>query len=71
MSHDVNTGYKWMALTAASGTPAEGTSRQWNMRWCYSSGTLLRIGDFDGNGTSDLLCHGISRGEKWIARQFP
>ena len=37
------------------------------MRWCKHNGAQLLIGDFNGDGRSDLLCHDKNSGYKWIA----
>lgn len=36
-------------------------------QWCYSSNARLLTGDFNGDGRTDLLCHAVSDGYKWIA----
>jgi len=36
------------------------------MGWCTHRGSELHIGDFNGDGRSDMLCHDNS-GRKWIA----
>jgi hypothetical protein len=38
-----------------------------NMGWCNHSGAQLHIGDFNGDGRDDLLCHDTNTGHKWIA----
>ena len=38
-----------------------------NMGWCHHSGAQLRLGDFNGDGRDDMLCHDTTNGYKWIA----
>jgi hypothetical protein len=73
LCHRLSDGHKWIAFAAVDGT-FPGTSRDWPMDWCaqpdLSVLKSMRIADFDGNGTSDFLCHDASNGYKWIAYQF-
>lgn len=62
-----SSGKKWMAF-GGSGTFA-GTSRQWDMQWCYGTSNRLMVGDFNGDGVTDMLCHDVNSGNKWISYQ--
>lgn len=62
-----SSGKKWMSF-GGSGTFA-GTSRQWDMQWCYGVSNRLLVGDFNGDGVSDMLCHDVNSGNKWISYQ--
>ena len=39
------------------------------MEWCL--GNELFVGDFNGDGRDDILCHRISDGYKWISHANP
>ena len=43
-----------------------GTDWHGNHGWCAFQGASLYIGDFDGDGQSDLLCHSGTDGRRWI-----
>ncbi len=34
--------------------------------WCQNDTQRVLIGDFDGNGTDDLMCHDVVSGKRWI-----
>ena len=68
LCHD-NTGKKWVALANAAGH-FTGTSWYANMGWCNHGGSRLLIGDFNGDGRDDMLCHDNS-GKKWVALANP
>ena len=34
--------------------------------WCSHGGAMLLVGDFDGEGFSDMLCHDVHTGYKWM-----
>lgn len=66
LCHQLSDGYKWIAYATASGD-FSGTSWDAPMNWCnHSTGSLL-VGDFNGDGRSDLMCHDTASGYKWIA----
>lgn len=65
LCHDADSGGKWIAQASSSGHFG-GTDWYRNAGWCHSAPTELHIGDFDGDGREDLLCHDESTGEKWI-----
>ena len=41
--------------------------READMGWCSYDGQGLLIGDFNGDGRDDLLCHDSNNGHKWVA----
>ena len=43
-----------------------GTSWYKSMGWCTHTGSELHLGDFNGNGRADMLCHD-TRGNQWVA----
>ena len=65
LCHDTRNGYKWVALANSAGQ-FTGTSWQKAMGWCNHAGSELYVGDFNGDGRTDMLCHD-SAGKKWIA----
>jgi len=64
LCHD-KSGNKWIAFADKHGRFSV-TSWHKRMGWCSHAGSELRIGDFNGDGRSDMLCHD-TRGRKWIA----
>jgi hypothetical protein len=64
LCHNPSTGYKWVALARAGGGFI-GTDWQRNMGWCRSTGQLL-VGDYNGDGRDDMLCHDAGTGYKWV-----
>lgn len=64
LCHDSRNGYKWVAL-ANEGGSFSGTSWKKDMKWCGHAGSRLMIGDFNGDGRSDLLCSDFKN--KWIS----
>jgi hypothetical protein len=66
LCHDTGNGHKWIAYAQGSGE-FTGTDWERSMGWCSHSGAQLRIGDFNGDGRDDLLCHDTGNGHKWIA----
>lgn len=70
LCHGTADGQKWIAFANSSGE-FDGTSREWAMQWCRATGSSFYAADFDGNGTSDFLCHSTENGLRWIAYQQP
>ncbi|KAK3733091.1 hypothetical protein QZH41_017436, partial [Actinostola sp. cb2023] len=69
LCHD-NKGNKWVALANAAESPFKGTS-SWEkaMGWCSHAGSRLMIGDFNGDGRSDMLCY--DKTTKWVSLAQP
>ncbi|MGC4069774.1 MAG: FG-GAP-like repeat-containing protein [Polyangiaceae bacterium] len=65
LCHDVNTGYKWIDYASTTGTFL-GTDWERNTNWCSHASGQLFIGDFNGDGRDDFLCHDVNTGYKWI-----
>jgi hypothetical protein len=66
LCHHTANGHKWVTLASAAG---QFTGPTWGaaMGWCYGAGAQLEIGDFNGDGRSDMLCHHTASGYKWIS----
>jgi hypothetical protein len=64
LCHDVANGNKWFRYGSAAGSFA--TSWDWFSGWCSHSSARLMVGDFNGDGRSDLLCHDVANGNKWF-----
>jgi hypothetical protein len=43
-----------------------GTDWRGAANWCHHAGSELHVGDFNGDGRDDLLCHDVDDGYKWI-----
>ncbi|XP_071950348.1 uncharacterized protein [Antedon mediterranea] len=41
------------------------------MGWCNHEGAQLFVGDFNGDGRSDILCHDTKTGKKWVSLAQP
>ena len=65
MCHDVDNGYKWIDYANSAGK-FYGTDWSRNARWCYHPSGQLYIGDFNGDGRDDMMCHDVDNGYKWI-----
>ncbi len=64
LCHDIENGHKW--IDYSSGSMFTGTNWATNNGWCYLDSQELHIGDFNGDGRDDLLCHDVDSGYKWI-----
>ncbi|HEY3494991.1 MAG TPA: FG-GAP-like repeat-containing protein [Polyangiaceae bacterium] len=65
LCHDVANGSKWVDLANTSGQFL-GTDWSTAAAWCNHDRAQLFVGDFDGNGRDDLLCHDAANGSKWV-----
>ena len=65
LCHDIASGYKWIDYASTSGQ-FNGTDWERNANWCSHASGRLFIGDFNGDGRDDLLCHDVASGYKWI-----
>ncbi len=65
LCHDATSGEKWIDF-AATGAYFLGTDWRLSAAWCRSNGSRLSVGDFNGDGADDFLCHDVSTGRKWI-----
>jgi hypothetical protein len=64
--HDFGTGQQWVDLASLSGTFA---GADWTRAggWCNGSDTrTIVVGDFNGDGRDDLLCHDADLGSQHI-----
>lgn len=48
----------WVNLTDRNGHVSDRTSSQIDTRWCTHAGATLHLGDFNGDGRTDLMCSG-------------
>jgi hypothetical protein len=65
MCHDIDDGFKWIDYANNNGRFL-GTDWSRDAQWCRGDGSKVFVGDFDGDGQDDLLCHNSSNGYKWI-----
>ncbi len=66
LCHYPATGAKAVAL-ARTGGRFVGTDWQRNLGWCKGASRQLLVGDFNGDGRADLLCHTPATGYKAVA----
>jgi hypothetical protein len=61
-------GTKTIAWASSTGQFSESNTAQTqtNPGWCSHSTGKLHVGDFDGDGSDDLLCHDFSSGFVWV-----
>ncbi|KAJ8023839.1 hypothetical protein HOLleu_36392 [Holothuria leucospilota] len=64
--HRSRDGYIWIAFATARGT-FTGTNWEEGIGWCSNDGSQIHIGDFNGDGRSDMLCHNTHNGFKRVA----
>jgi len=65
LCHDVASGYKWIDYADANGQ-FNGTDWELDAKWCFHDTAELHIGDFNGDGKDDFLCHDLANGHEWI-----
>jgi hypothetical protein len=70
LCHDTGSGYKWIAQAQANGT-FNGTTWEKPLNWCYGVTAQLLLGDFNGDGKTDMLCHEKANGYKWVSLAQP
>lgn len=63
--HDSKTGSN--VIYYAPRKPFEPLSSKMRDKWCYGANSRFLVGDFNGDGRSDFLCHLTSNGYKWVA----
>jgi hypothetical protein len=66
LCHNLDTGSKATMLADSAGRFANPVSWTYSGNWCGGAGSQLRIGDFNGDGRSDMLCHAASNGETFV-----
>ena len=69
MCHD-SKGNKWVALANSAGQFTTTTWHNKGAPWCGHKGAQLHLGDFNGDGRTDMLCHDLA-GNKWVALARP
>jgi hypothetical protein len=73
LCHDTQTGVRKIDLADSSGRfgsfnwTSEDTGQR---RWCHGANQRLLIGDFDGDGSDDALCHDTQTGHRLIDFSF-
>ena len=65
LCHDADTGYMWIDYSDTTG-PLLGADWDRDAEWCNHDGAQLHVGDFNGDGRDDLLCHDTLTGHKWL-----
>ncbi|MCA9705564.1 MAG: VCBS repeat domain-containing M23 family metallopeptidase [Myxococcales bacterium] len=67
LCHDEASGNIWVDVANGAGE-FYGTNFSTGASWCNADTQQLHIGDFDGDGDDDLLCHDAVDGQRWIDR---
>jgi hypothetical protein len=65
LCHDLVNGSEWIDYASTSGQFA-GTDWNASLAWCNFDGAAVFVGDFNGDGLSDLVCHSGESGNRWI-----
>lgn len=65
MCHDIASGKKWIDFSDGAGR-FQGTDWVESPSWCNHASARLYIGDFNGDGLDDMLCHDVDDGRHWI-----
>lgn len=65
LCHDTQSGNIWVDLANGSGQFL-GTNVSTGGSWCNADTQQLHVGDFDGDGDDDLLCHDYADGRRWV-----
>jgi hypothetical protein len=65
---DPESGQKWIDYVDSNGHFNGDGSSDWygNAGWCDQPSGQIYVGDFNGDGYDDLLCHDVVDGRKWI-----
>ncbi|MEO8548504.1 MAG: VCBS repeat-containing protein [Kofleriaceae bacterium] len=72
LCHDTATGHTWVDMNPHGFATFDGVSEiDLNTTFCSHAGAKLLIGDVDGNGLSDLICHTPSTGQIHVDRTYP
>lgn len=66
LCHHKTIGTKTIAWASSSGQFSETNVTTTNPGWCIHAAGKLHVGDFDGDGKDDILCHDTSTGFFWI-----
>lgn len=66
LCHDRSSGSKTIAWASSAGEFSETNLTTTNPSWCNHSTGKLHVGDFDADGSADVLCHDTSSGHAWI-----
>ena len=62
---DIMSGQKWIDYADGSGG-FYGTNWSFSSTWCTDDQAQILVGDFNGDGRDDLLCHHRQSGQKWL-----
>lgn len=65
LCHELTTGTKRITFADTAGRFG-GSPVAMNNSWCNGDSQTLHLGDFNGDGREDLLCHDVTSGNKWI-----
>lgn len=66
LCHDVASGEAWVDLSSRTGYRFGGTEWTRGAAWCGHTTGQLHVGDVDGDGRDDLICHDVTSGQRWL-----
>ncbi len=66
LCHDQRSGRKWIDYAQEASPYYAGVDYTLDTRFCSHDSGQLHVGDFNGDGRSDLLCHDTASGRKWV-----
>jgi hypothetical protein len=65
LCHEISTGKHWVDYATSRGR-FSGTDWVMDGGWCKGSTQELLVGDFNDDGSDDLLCHETETGKLWV-----
>ncbi len=71
LCHDLDGGQRWVRYANTSGNFDNVTTYTDPNGWCELERQKLHVGDFNGDGRDDLLCHNTIAGQRYIDYSAP
>jgi hypothetical protein len=62
LCHDIDSGGKWIDYASSSGQYGGTDWSNSSSGWCDNEGSAIFVGDFNGDGRSDIVCHNGENG---------
>lgn len=67
LCHDTQSGFKWVALATNTGTFSGSNWSNTSTNFCGHTNGRLSVGDLNGDGRTDMLCHDVATGAVWTS----